>query len=70
MEREKQIGTVTSWKNTFGFIKPDSGGPDLFVHQTDLLMKGFRELTPGQRVQFDIGDSERGPKAVAVEVAE
>ena len=66
----RQLGTVRSWSRTFGFIERDDSGEGLFVHQSDLLMQGYRELTAGQRVEFDIVQSERGLRAVEVEVVE
>ncbi len=49
----------------FGFIQQDNG-PDVFVHYTSIKGNGFRTLTEGQRVQFDIEEGERGPKAINV----
>jgi cold shock protein len=36
----------------FGFIVPDNGGPDLFVHQTEIQAQGFRSLADGEKVEF------------------
>ena len=61
-------GTV-KWFNAtkgFGFIKPDDGGQDLFVHQTEIQMSGYRQLDEGQRVQFEVGEGKKGPQATAV----
>lgn len=49
----------------FGFIQQDNG-PDVFVHYTSIKGNGFRTLTEGQRVQFEIEEGERGPKAINV----
>ncbi|MCX7793069.1 MAG: cold shock domain-containing protein [Thermodesulfovibrionales bacterium] len=49
----------------FGFIQQDNG-PDVFVHYTSIKGNGFRTLAEGQRVQFDIEEGERGPKAINV----
>lgn len=49
----------------FGFIQQDNGR-DVFVHYTSIKGNGFRTLTEGQRVQFDIEEGERGPKAINV----
>ncbi len=46
----------------FGFITPDEGDADVFVHQTEVEMEGFRTLTEGQRVEFSV---EEGPKGLS-----
>ncbi|MGD0882369.1 MAG: cold shock domain-containing protein, partial [Acidimicrobiales bacterium] len=49
------VGAV-KWFNAekgFGFITPDGGGDDLFVHQSEIQMEGFRDLAEGQRVEFE-----------------
>lgn len=53
----------------FGFITPDEGGKDIFVHHTDIKMEGFKSLTPGQRVKFDVAHEAKGPKASNVTMA-
>jgi len=57
-------GTVKwfSEKKGFGFIEQEDGN-DLFVHHTDIEMEGFRTLSEGERVSFNIEESDRGPKA-------
>ena len=60
-------GTV-KWFNEskgFGFIQQD-GGPDVFVHHSGIGGEGFKSLTEGQRVSFDIENSPKGPKAANV----
>ena len=47
----------------FGFIAPDGGGRDLFVHYTQIQTEGFRTLDKDQRVEFDVVDSPKGPQA-------
>jgi CspA family cold shock protein len=47
----------------YGFITPDGGGKDIFVHQKDIQMEGFKSLKPGQRVNFDLSQEAKGPKA-------
>ncbi len=57
----KKQGTV-KWFNDskgFGFITPDEGGSDLFIHHTSIQAEGFKSLAEGQRVEYDVG---RGPK--------
>ena len=58
-------GTV-KWFNAtkvFGFITPDEGGDDLFVHHTQIQMNGYRELSEGQRVEFETTQGPKGPQA-------
>ncbi len=58
-------GTV-KWFNAekgFGFITPDGGGTDLFVHHTAIQAQGFRTLDEQQRVSFDVVDGPKGPQA-------
>jgi len=50
----------------YGFITPDDGGRDLFVHHSQIQMTGYRTLEQGQRVNFESQDGERGPQAVEV----
>ena len=57
-------GTV-KWFNSqkgFGFIQPDNGGPDVFVHMSAVESAGLRGLNEGQKVSFDV-TSERGKNA-------
>lgn len=64
-------GTV-KWfneKKGFGFITPDEGGEDLFVHHTKIEMQGFRTLQEGQRVEFDVTMGEKGKVAINVRPA-
>jgi cold shock protein len=61
-------GTV-KWFNAdkgFGFITPDEGSKDLFVHQTDIERQGYRTLDEGQKVEFESEEGTKGPKAVQV----
>ena len=48
----------------FGFISPDGGGKDVFVHATAVERAGIRALSEGQRVTFDVEPDARGSKAV------
>jgi cold shock protein len=50
----------------YGFITPDDGGRDHFVHHSAIRMPGFRTLEQGQRVTFQTEEGERGPQAVEV----
>jgi CspA family cold shock protein len=50
----------------YGFIKPDDGGPDVFVHITAVERAGLKSLTEGQRISYDVEPDKKGkgPKAV------
>ena len=60
------IGTVKFFNTAkgFGFIAPDDGGKDVFVHATAVEAAGMRTLNEGQKVSFDIQPDARGAKAV------
>jgi len=58
-------GTV-KWFNDakgYGFITPENGTKDCFVHHTAIKADGFRSLAEGERVEFDIVDGAKGPAA-------
>jgi cold shock protein len=58
-------GTVKFFNSTkgFGFISPEGGGADVFVHVSAVEAAGLRSLSEGQRVSFDIQPDKRGSKA-------
>ncbi|WP_326564875.1 cold-shock protein [Amycolatopsis rhabdoformis] len=63
-------GTV-KWFNAekgFGFITPDNGGGDVFVHYSEIQGNGFRSLEENARVEFEIGQGQKGPQATSVTV--
>lgn len=68
---KKQQGTVKFYNGNkgYGFITPDSGDKDIFVHVTALKESGMSALTEGQRVEYDTEPSRdpgKGPKAVDI----
>ena len=50
----------------YGFIKPDDGGDDLFVHHSSIQGEGYKSLKEDQSVTFDVEDGEKGPQATNV----
>ena len=61
-------GTV-KWFNDskgFGFICPDEGGNDLFVHHSEIQASGFKSLKEGQSVEYEVGQGKKGPCATKV----
>ncbi|HET6385331.1 MAG TPA: cold shock domain-containing protein [Armatimonadota bacterium] len=65
------IGTVKWFSDSkgYGFITPQDGGKDLFVHQSSIKMDGFRTLQEGQTVEFDAVAGPKGPQAENVRAA-
>lgn len=60
---------VVKWFNStkgYGFITPDDGSPDVFVHFSAIEGTGYRELTEGERVDFESTAGEKGPQAAKV----
>jgi cold shock protein len=51
----------------FGFITPDEGDRDLFVHHSGIAMEGYRSLAEGLRVSYEEEQGDKGPKAVNVQ---
>lgn len=66
---ERTKGTV-KWFNDqkgFGFITPESGGKDVFVHHSAIMSKGFRSLAEGDKVEFTVEQGPKGPAAANVQ---
>ena len=62
---------IVKWfsdKKGYGFIEQEDGG-DLFVHFSAIVMDGFKTLSEGDRVEFDVEDGDRGPAAKNVKKA-
>ena len=65
---ERIVGTV-KWFNDqkgFGFITPEDGGKDVFVHHSAIEASGFKSLQEGDRVSFEVEQGAKGPSAVRV----
>tara|TARA_B100001996_G_C18217927_1_gene422550 strand:- start:30 stop:242 length:213 start_codon:yes stop_codon:yes gene_type:complete len=67
MSDSKQ-GTVKWFNNAkgYGFITPSEGGQDLFVHMSNIVMEGYKTLAENQEVDYEVGESDRGPVATNV----
>ena len=68
MAKETVLKGIVKWFNPakgYGFIKPENGD-DIFVHYSDIDADGYRNLDEGDVVSFEIGESDRGKKAVKV----
>jgi CspA family cold shock protein len=62
-------GTV-KWFNDakgYGFITPDEGGKDLFVHHTNIAGNGFKSLAENARVEYETREGQKGPEAINVQ---
>lgn len=62
-------GGIVKWfsdEKGYGFITPDDGATDLFVHYTNIQGEGFRTLNEGQKVSFEAGEGRKGPEATMV----
>ena len=63
--RVKWFSRTKGW----GFIEPDGGERDIFVHYENIMGEGFRNLEEGERVRFNVEDTPKGPKALQVSPA-
>ncbi len=66
------IGTVARFdcRRGYGFVIPDDGGEDVFVHQNNIVMDGFRYLRAGERISYEPEAGDKGLKAVQVQLLE
>jgi cold shock protein len=64
----RTTGTVKWFNDTkgFGFITPENGSKDCFVHHSAIQGSGFKSLSEGDRVEFDMIEEAKGPKAANV----
>lgn len=65
----ERLTGVVKWFNDakgYGFITPDAGGKDVFVHYSAVSSEGYRSLAEGQRVEYAIQQGPKGPSAVDV----
>lgn len=68
MSDNRTTGTVKWFSRVkgYGFIEPDGGEKDVFVHYSAIIGEGYRNLEEGQRVEFAIEETGKGPQAVQV----
>ncbi len=60
---------IVKWFNAdkgFGFITPEDGSKDLFVHHSEILATGYKSLDEGQHVEYAVGQGQKGPCATNV----
>jgi cold shock protein len=75
LRAEQQVGSsvgtgTVKWfsdEKGFGFITPDGGGRDLFVHFSGITGDGYRSLSEGAKVSFEEENGDKGPKAINVQ---
>jgi len=70
-ETDMSTGTVKMFNEAkgFGFITPDDGGKDLFVHFSAIQSGGFKTLKQNDRVQYEVEESAKGPRAANLKMA-
>jgi CspA family cold shock protein len=66
------VGTVKWFSNAkgYGFISPDEGGEDVFAHFSAIEMDGYKTLSEGQKVEFEITDGPKGLQASKITASE
>ncbi|MBM2844653.1 MAG: cold-shock DNA-binding domain protein, partial [Anaerolineales bacterium] len=72
MESDRMQGTVKWFSRVkgYGFIAPEDGGKEIFVHFSGIEGEGYRNLEEGQQVTYTVEETPKGPQAVAVRAAE
>jgi len=63
------MGGKVKWFNDskgYGFLTKEDGSGDVFVHYSSIITEGFKSLAEGDNVEFEVEDSEKGPKATKV----
>ena len=68
-EEKAMAQGIVKWFNAekgYGFITVDDGGTDVFVHYSSIVADGYRSLEEGQRVEFEVGQGQKGPQAESV----
>ena len=65
-------GTVKwfSDQKGFGFITPDDGSPDVFAHFSEIQSEGFKSLPEGQKVEFEVQQGDKGPRAANIRIVQ
>jgi CspA family cold shock protein len=65
-----QTGIVNRFNKIkgYGFITPDNGGTEVFVHFSEIQLSGYKELTAGQCIRYELATGERGEFATKVEI--
>jgi CspA family cold shock protein len=71
VELSMPVGTVKwfSAEKGYGFITPDEGGKDVFVHYSAIQAEGYRSLNEGQKVEYEVVQGQKGPQAANVKAA-